>query len=124
MSTISSVNFRGKVVNQCPTGNCPAPQYATTNFKGYPADSYEGPKKNKHTGLKILGGVAVIAGAIAGLGLSHGRLESGWYQKVGDEWYGKACKAVTSNCNKWFNWTKGKCVQGWDAVKGWFKKDK
>ena len=98
MSAINSVSFRGETVNQCPTSNCPAPQYAATSFKAYPADSYEGPKKKKHTGLKILGSLAVIAGAVAGLGLSHGKLQKGWYQKVGEQWYGKACSAVTGAC--------------------------
>ena len=120
MSTISSIGFRGDTTGTCPSGNCPKPQVITTNFKAYPADSYESStKKKSHAGLAIIGSLVTAAGLIALMGYSH---KAGWVDKIKNEKIKNFANTVTEKCHDWCSWTKNKAVSGWETVKGWFKK--
>ena len=130
MSTVSSIGFRSLTDSSCGPNECPKPQYVTTNFKGYPADSYESSQKKSHPVLAVGGILAVAALAIAGLGYAH---KANWINKLGEGKFKNISETVTGKCHEWCSWTKEHgtkvydsskdwCVKQFETIKGWFNK--
>ena len=118
MSTISNIGFRGETVNQCPQGQCSNVQIPVTNFKGYPADTYENSaSKKSHAGGAILGILATAAATIAAFGCLHKAGKISAIKKEG--WFKNTAETVTGKCHEWCGWTKNKIVEGYNAFDNW-----